>query len=79
MAGGLGQVVWSRWSVTAGAECMLLLHTRPPTLPSARPPTHLPPIAPATSAQVRPPRVQESAVHMECALRHTYEIKDAQV
>ena len=26
--------------------------------------------------QVRPPRVRESAVHLECLLRHTYEVKD---
>ena len=53
--------------------------THPPIRPPTHPHTHLPPIAPAARAQVRPPRVQESAVHMECALRHTYEIKDAQV
>jgi flavin reductase (DIM6/NTAB) family NADH-FMN oxidoreductase RutF len=27
--------------------------------------------------QVRPPRVKESAVHMECTLRDTHEVRDA--
>lgn len=26
--------------------------------------------------QVKPPRVAESAMHMECVLRHSYELKD---
>lgn len=25
---------------------------------------------------MKPPRVKESAVHMECQLRHSYEVKD---
>lgn len=40
----------------------------PPALPCCPPP--LP--------QVKPPRVKESAVHMECQLRHTYEVEDKQ-
>ena len=35
-----------------------------------------PALPPAPPLQVRPPRVQESAVHLECLLRHTYEVKD---
>lgn len=27
--------------------------------------------------QVKPPRVRESAVQMECKVRHTYEVKNA--
>jgi flavin reductase (DIM6/NTAB) family NADH-FMN oxidoreductase RutF len=34
-------------------------------------------LAPHAAVQVRPPRVKESAVHMECELRHTYDVKDA--
>lgn len=31
---------------------------------------------PRLGAQVKPPRVKESAVHMECQLRHSYKVKD---
>ena len=31
---------------------------------------------PRLGAQVKPPRVKESAVHMECQLRHSYDVKD---
>lgn len=33
-------------------------------------------LTPMPSVKVAPPRVAESAVHMECQLRHTYEVKD---
>ncbi|PSC71889.1 Flavin reductase-FMN-binding domain containing [Micractinium conductrix] len=34
-------------------------------------------LTPRPSVKVRPPRVAESAVHMECLLRHNYEVKNA--
>ena len=33
-------------------------------------------LTPLPSLRVAPPRVAESAVQMECKLRHTYEVKD---
>jgi flavin reductase (DIM6/NTAB) family NADH-FMN oxidoreductase RutF len=33
-------------------------------------------LTPLPSVKVKPPRVKESAVHMECQLRHSYEVKD---
>ncbi|KAI7842377.1 hypothetical protein COHA_004016 [Chlorella ohadii] len=33
-------------------------------------------LTPLPSLKVKPPRVKESAVHMECQLRHSYEVKD---
>ncbi|KAL4444869.1 hypothetical protein ABPG77_003919 [Micractinium sp. CCAP 211/92] len=33
-------------------------------------------LTPLPSVKVKPPRVAESALHMECVLRHSYELKD---
>jgi hypothetical protein len=52
-------------SVPPAFLSLLLLHAPSPPLSPDPPPL-----------QVRPPRVQESAVHLECLLRHTYEVKD---
>lgn len=48
--------------------CMLRQRSSPPP----------PPCCPTPHPQVKPPRVKESAVHMECQLRHSYEVKDKQ-
>lgn len=34
-------------------------------------------LTPVKSLRVKPPRVGESALHMECRVAHTYEVKDA--
>ena len=34
-------------------------------------------LTPAPSVKVAPPRVAESALHLECRLAHTYEVKNA--
>jgi flavin reductase (DIM6/NTAB) family NADH-FMN oxidoreductase RutF len=36
-------------------------------------------LTPLQSEVVKPPRVAESAVHMECQLRHSWDVKNAQV
>lgn len=33
-------------------------------------------LTPLPSIKVKPPRVAESALHMECVLRHVYEVED---
>ena len=57
------------WSCSRAAPATRARHTSPALL--------TPPRCPPPTPQVRPPRVAESAVHLECVLRHTYDVKDA--